>query len=116
MFSGDRVKQYVELGATQKEGYKAEDRPVFGEVGHGPWCAGLPNTHTTFPPGVKLKDGPNGSLDKSATSLLLDPSRLQDNLGISTSTLSWHGCRSPHTAHAAPPADHHLTPNHLPAP
>src|SRR3546814_15077336 len=57
MFSGDRVKQYVELGATQKEGYKAEDRPVFGEVGHGPWCAGLPNPPTPFPPGVKLKDG-----------------------------------------------------------
>lgn len=45
MFEGDRVKQYVELGGTQFEAYEPEDRPVNGEVGHGPWCAGLP-----FPP------------------------------------------------------------------
>ncbi|HEY9562676.1 MAG TPA: MCE family protein [Nocardioides sp.] len=109
MFSGDRVKQYVELGATQKEGYKAEDRPVFGEVGHGPWCAGLPNPPTPFPPGVKLKDGDNGSLDNSPTSLLQDPSRLLDILGISQSSLSGDGVGRTTMGYAGTRADQHLT-------
>lgn len=42
-FQGDRIRQYVELGAPQYDAYTEKDRPTYGEVGHGPWCAGLPD-------------------------------------------------------------------------
>ena len=42
-FEGNQVKQYIEFGTAQYEPYHADDRPVYGEVGHGPWCDGLPN-------------------------------------------------------------------------
>src|SRR5680860_737927 len=44
VFSGDRVKQYIEIGAAQRRAYNRSDQPVYGEVGHGPWCLGLPNS------------------------------------------------------------------------
>jgi phospholipid/cholesterol/gamma-HCH transport system substrate-binding protein len=42
-FEGNQVKQYIEFGTAQYEAYHADDRPIYGEVGHGPWCDGLPN-------------------------------------------------------------------------
>jgi phospholipid/cholesterol/gamma-HCH transport system substrate-binding protein len=42
-FEDNEVKQYVELFAPQYEAYGPDDIPVYGEVGHGPWCSGLPN-------------------------------------------------------------------------
>jgi phospholipid/cholesterol/gamma-HCH transport system substrate-binding protein len=30
------------LAATQRRPYNASDRPEYGEIGHGPWCLGLP--------------------------------------------------------------------------
>jgi phospholipid/cholesterol/gamma-HCH transport system substrate-binding protein len=42
-FEGNQVKQYIEFGTAQYEAYHADDRPLYGEVGHGPWCDGLPN-------------------------------------------------------------------------
>jgi phospholipid/cholesterol/gamma-HCH transport system substrate-binding protein len=51
------IHQTLELGAPQRTGYTAADTPEFGEVGHGPWCLGLPNNNqipATFEP---LKDG-----------------------------------------------------------
>ncbi|MDF1601956.1 MCE family protein [Nocardioides sp. YIM 152315] len=48
-FEGDQVKQYVELGAPQYSAYDEDDRPTYGEVGHGPWCAGLPNPPVPAP-------------------------------------------------------------------
>jgi phospholipid/cholesterol/gamma-HCH transport system substrate-binding protein len=64
MFEGQRVKQFVELNATQREGYKPEDRPQYGEVGHGPWCLGLPYPPVPIAP-MKLKNGDNYSVDKN---------------------------------------------------
>ncbi|WP_193605909.1 MCE family protein [Nocardioides dongkuii] len=55
IFANSRVNQVLELGSVQKPAYDANDRPEYGEVGHGPWCAGLPN-----PPGpvsTPLDDG-----------------------------------------------------------
>ncbi|QIX26619.1 MCE family protein [Nocardioides sp. JQ2195] len=85
MFSGDRVKQYVELGATQYAGYTAADRPVYGEVGHGPWCAGLPNPPVPIQE-IPLDDGDDRTLDDSPTSFLQDPAKLLDLLGISAAS------------------------------
>jgi phospholipid/cholesterol/gamma-HCH transport system substrate-binding protein len=42
-FAGNQIKQYIEFGTAQYEPYHADDRPLYGEVGHGPWCDGLPN-------------------------------------------------------------------------
>jgi len=42
-FEGNQIKQYIEFGTAQYEPYHEDDRPLYGEVGHGPWCDGLPN-------------------------------------------------------------------------
>ncbi|WP_141013491.1 MCE family protein [Nocardioides sambongensis] len=42
-FEGNVVKQYIELGTPQYRAFDERDTPVYGEVGHGPWCAGLPD-------------------------------------------------------------------------
>jgi len=41
-FEGDWVKQYIEFFQPQWRVYDERDTPRYGEVGHGPWCAGLP--------------------------------------------------------------------------
>lgn len=56
IFAGGRVAQLMELDATQRPVYGAKDRPVYGEVGHGPWCLGLPHPPVPLPP-VSLDDG-----------------------------------------------------------
>lgn len=57
VFQDNLIHQTLELGAPQRTGYTAADAPEFGEVGHGPWCLGLPSDYknpATFQP---LKDG-----------------------------------------------------------
>ena len=41
-FEDNEVKQYIELFTPQYDAYRRDDIPVYGEVGHGPWCSGLP--------------------------------------------------------------------------
>ncbi|XBB68753.1 MCE family protein [Nocardioides sp. WV_118_6] len=41
-FEGGWVKQYIEFFNPQFRPYDERDLPEYGEVGHGPWCAGLP--------------------------------------------------------------------------
>ncbi|MCW2766945.1 MAG: virulence factor Mce family protein [Nocardioides sp.] len=55
-FSGNQVKQYIEFGTAQYRPYDERDRPVYGEVGHGPWCLGLPYPKVPAPP-VALNQG-----------------------------------------------------------
>jgi phospholipid/cholesterol/gamma-HCH transport system substrate-binding protein len=57
VFNDKIIHQTLELGAPQREGYTAEDAPVYGEVGHGPWCLGLPDDYDKPAPFVPLKDG-----------------------------------------------------------
>ncbi|GAB2988285.1 MCE family protein [Nocardioides montaniterrae] len=42
-FEGGWVKQYIEFFNPQYHVYRASDAIKFGEIGHGPWCVGLPN-------------------------------------------------------------------------
>ena len=42
IFEGGVVKQRLELFTPQYHVYDERDRPVYGEIGHGPWCLGLP--------------------------------------------------------------------------
>ncbi len=55
-FEGNEVKQYIELGTTQYKAYDRGDQPVYGEVGHGPWCLGLPDPKIPAGP-QPLEDG-----------------------------------------------------------
>ena len=55
-FEGNQVKQYIEFGTAQYRAYDERDRPEYGEVGHGPWCLGLPNPPVPAPP-IALDDG-----------------------------------------------------------
>ncbi len=41
-FEGNVVKQYMELGNAQYRHFDESDLMEYGEVGHGPWCLGLP--------------------------------------------------------------------------
>jgi phospholipid/cholesterol/gamma-HCH transport system substrate-binding protein len=43
IFEGGRVRQTMSFDAVQRRAYTAADRPQYGEIGHGPWCLGLPN-------------------------------------------------------------------------
>ena len=65
-FGGNQVKQYIEFGNDQYSAYKADDRPTYGEVGHGPWCAGLPNPPepifpASFDQGTDIDENPPSS-------------------------------------------------------
>ena len=58
IFQHSRVSQTMSLAGTQKRAYNRSDRPVYGEIGHGPWCLGLPYPKQGFPyPYRPLKDG-----------------------------------------------------------
>lgn len=59
VFADDIIHQTLELGAPQRTAYTAADAPVFGEVGHGPWCLGLPDDYEKPAPFIPLKDGTN---------------------------------------------------------
>ncbi len=68
VFADDIIHQTLELGAPQRTAYTAADAPVFGEVGHGPWCLGLPDDYDKPAPFQPLKDGsdkdnPDGGLE-----------------------------------------------------
>ena len=55
-FEGNEVKQFIEFGTAQYGPYTKDDQPVYGEVGHGPWCLGLPNPQIPAPP-IGLDNG-----------------------------------------------------------
>ncbi len=67
VFNGGIIHQTLELGAPQRGAYTEADAPEFGEVGHGPWCLGLPDNYDVPAPFEPLKDGsdkddPDGGL------------------------------------------------------
>jgi phospholipid/cholesterol/gamma-HCH transport system substrate-binding protein len=43
IFAGGGVRQSMSFDSVQRPAYTEADRPQYGEVGHGPWCLGLPN-------------------------------------------------------------------------
>ena len=56
IFQNNRVNQSMHLDAKQRRPYDDRDRPAYGEVGHGPWCLGLPYPKVPAGP-LPLKDG-----------------------------------------------------------
>ncbi|MEJ7831705.1 MAG: MCE family protein [Nocardioides sp.] len=62
-FEGNEVKQFLEFGTAQYRAYDERDLPEYGEIGHGPWCAGLPAPPVpigpnSFKDGTDLDDNP----------------------------------------------------------
>ena len=57
VFNDKIIHQTLELGAPQRTAYTAADAPEFGEVGHGPWCLGLPSNYPVPAPFQPLRDG-----------------------------------------------------------
>lgn len=57
VFNDGIIHQTLELGAPQRSAYTAADAPAYGEVGHGPWCLGLPDNYSKPAPFQPLKDG-----------------------------------------------------------
>jgi phospholipid/cholesterol/gamma-HCH transport system substrate-binding protein len=55
-FGGNQVKQYLEFGTLQYRHYDERDLAQYGEVGHGPWCSGLPHPPVPIGP-ISFKDG-----------------------------------------------------------
>jgi phospholipid/cholesterol/gamma-HCH transport system substrate-binding protein len=56
IFQNSRVNQSMYLDAKQRRAYDDRDRPKYGEVGHGPWCLGLPYPKVPAGP-LPLNDG-----------------------------------------------------------
>ncbi len=56
IFSSGRVAQTMTLAAKQRRAYNESDKPVYGEIGHGPWCLGLPFPKVPAGP-LDLKNG-----------------------------------------------------------
>jgi phospholipid/cholesterol/gamma-HCH transport system substrate-binding protein len=56
IFASGRVAQTMSFAAEQRPPYGPQDRPEYGEIGHGPWCLGLPYPQVPAPP-LELDDG-----------------------------------------------------------
>lgn len=56
VFKGNMIRQHFEFNTPQYREYDERDRPVYGEVGRGPWCLGLPNPPIPIGP-QPLRDG-----------------------------------------------------------
>jgi phospholipid/cholesterol/gamma-HCH transport system substrate-binding protein len=69
-FEGNQVKQYLKLLTPAYRSYDERDLPEYGEVGHGPWCAGLPNPSVPIEPN-SFKDGTD--LDDNPPTGVLPP-------------------------------------------
>lgn len=79
-FEGNEIKQYLEFGTNQYKAYTADDLPEYGEVGHGPWCQGLPDPKIPADP-IDLDEGvesysvsPVPGVGRSATGSTADQS------------------------------------------
>jgi phospholipid/cholesterol/gamma-HCH transport system substrate-binding protein len=56
VFQGNMIRQHFVFNTPQSREYDRRDTPVYGEVGHGPWCLGLPNPPVPIGP-QPLDDG-----------------------------------------------------------
>ncbi len=85
IFRGGIIRQYFRFNTPQYREYDQRDRPVYGEVGHGPWCLGLPNPPEPIGP-QPLDDGTDQD-DNPPTSTTpgTQPSRLSTDSGYAGS-------------------------------
>jgi phospholipid/cholesterol/gamma-HCH transport system substrate-binding protein len=67
-FEGNVVKQYMELGNPQYRHFDESDVMEYGEVGHGPWCLGLPKFKV---PGDRVPLDNGSDIDENPPSSIL---------------------------------------------
>lgn len=87
-FEGGWVKQYIEFFQPQFRHFTAADQMEYGEVGHGPWCVGLPHFEVPgdahpLANGSDIDENPPRSPIPNFGSI---PPGLIDLLGISSGT------------------------------
>lgn len=63
IFQNNEVNQTMSLDAIQRGPYTRNDMPAYGEIGHGPWCLGLPNHWPDPTPPMNLRDGYHDNAD-----------------------------------------------------
>ena len=75
VFRGGMIRQFFVFNTPQYREYDQRDKPVYGEVGHGPWCLGLPTPPEPIGP-QPLADGtdqddnpPHSTAPQSSTAL-----------------------------------------------
>jgi phospholipid/cholesterol/gamma-HCH transport system substrate-binding protein len=78
VFHGNMIRQEFIFNTPQYREYDRRDRPVYGEVGHGPWCLGLPKPPVPigFQPlddGTDLDDHPPSSSVPGSQEARTDP-------------------------------------------
>jgi phospholipid/cholesterol/gamma-HCH transport system substrate-binding protein len=66
VFRGNMIRQYFVFNTPQYREYDQRDRPAYGEIGHGPWCSGLPNPPVPIDPhpldnGTDMDENPPSS-------------------------------------------------------
>ena len=58
IFEHSRVSQTMILSGQQQPAFTTSERPIYGDVGHGPWCYGLPYPKQgPNQPHLKINDG-----------------------------------------------------------
>jgi len=72
-FEGNVVKQYMEFGQRQYRVFDESDFMEYGEVGHGPWCLGLPKFKI---PGDRVPLDNGSDIDENP------PDSILPNLGV----------------------------------
>lgn len=65
-FRGGIIRQYFVFNTPQYREYDQRDKPVYGEVGRGPWCLSLPNPPEPIGPrplrnGTRMDEDPPSS-------------------------------------------------------
>ncbi|HET8561396.1 MAG TPA: MCE family protein [Marmoricola sp.] len=63
IFQNNEVNQTMSLDAIQRGPYTKNDMPAYGEIGHGPWCLGLPDHWPDPTPPMNLRDGYHDNAD-----------------------------------------------------
>ena len=59
-----QAKRACVLGKAWFLNHEVEDRPIYGDIGHGPWCIGLPFPEVPIR-GYVTNDGDDRSVDKT---------------------------------------------------
>ena len=73
-FRGGIIHQYFVFNTPQYREYDRRDEPVYGEVGRGPWCLGLPDPPIPIGP-QPLDDGTNQDDNPPSSTAPGPPSR-----------------------------------------
>jgi phospholipid/cholesterol/gamma-HCH transport system substrate-binding protein len=102
-FRGNMIRQYFVFNTPQYREYDQRDKPVYGEVGRGPWCLGLPNPPEPIGPqplrnGTRMdEDPPSSTLPGSQPAAASGPAGTDADQAIINAVLASRSGRSADT-------------------